>query len=91
MEYKVKDRAVDITESTTLMPEKKYGGWMAVNQGTAAAKVMGFELDPGEGINMLDSIPLGSQYDEPIKIEIQPGAVIRMIRRQALPIKEGKK
>lgn len=85
--YKVTDRIVNITESTTILPEKNYGGWMAVNQGTASAKVHGFELQPGEGWNNLDSMPLGSKYDEPIKIEINPGAVIRLLRRQAVPLK----
>lgn len=85
--YSITERTVNITASTTLMPESKYGGWLAVNQGTAAAKVLGYELQPGEGLDMRDSIPVGSVYNSPINIEINPGAVVRITRLQASPIK----
>ena len=89
--FNIVERTVNITESTTLMPEKKYGGWLAVNQGTAAAKVLGYELQPGEGIDMRDNVPAGSTYGSPIVIEIQPGAIIRITRLQALEIIDDKK
>lgn len=85
--FNIVERTVNITESTTLMPEKKYGGWFAANQGTAAAKVIGYEIQPGEGLDMRDSVPVGCTYGSPITIEIQPGAVVRITRLQALPIK----
>ena len=69
------------------MPEKRFGGWLAVNQGTAAAKVIGYEIQPGEGLDMRDSVPVGSTYGSPITIEIQPGSVVRITRLQALSIK----
>lgn len=86
--YNITERTVNITESTTLMPEKQYGGWVAINQGTAAAKVLGYELQPGEGLDMRDSVPVGSVYGSPIKIEINPGAVVRITRLQATPVKK---
>lgn len=69
------------------MPEDKFGGWMAVNTGTNTASVIGYELQPGEGINMLDSIPVGSVYGSPIKIDVQAGGRVRITRRQATIIK----
>lgn len=85
--YKVTDRILNITQSTTIMPERDFGGWLAVNQGTNTAEVQGFVLQPGEGLPMLDSIPLGSKYDQPINIVINAGAVVRLLRRQAVEIK----
>ena len=87
MEYNITERTVNITESATLMPEKKFGGWVAVNQGTSAAKVLGYELQPGEGLDMRDSVPVGCTFGSPIQIEITPGAVVRITRLQATPIK----
>ena len=85
--YRVIDKVTNITESTVIMPERGFGGWLAANEGTADAKVLGFTLAPGEGFNNLDSVPVGSIYDSPIEIIITPGAVIRLLRRQATPIK----
>ena len=87
MSYDITERTVNITTSTTLLKEKGYGGWFAVNQGTNTAKVMGYELQPGEGLDMRDCIPVGCTYGSPIPIEINAGAVVRVTRLQATPIK----
>lgn len=64
------------------MPENDYGGWFAVNQGTSAANVLGYTLQPGEGLDMRDAVPAGSTWDKPIKIIINPGSVVRLTRLQ---------
>lgn len=87
MRYRITERTVNITESTTLMPEDKFGGWFAVNQGANTAYVMGYELQPGEGIDMRDSVPTGSIYGQPIPIIVQGGGVVRITRLQATEIK----
>ena len=83
--YKVSARVLDITESTTIMPEN-YGAWMAINQGTGTAYVLGYELQPGEGISFFDAVPAGSIWDAPIKIICSAGAVVRLTRLQYKPI-----
>lgn len=55
---------------------------MAVNQGTNTANVMGYELQPGEGIDMLKAVPAGSYWNTPIRILINPGALVRITRLQ---------
>lgn len=85
--YTVSAQTKDISASTTIMPEKKYGAWFCVNTGTAAAKVMGYELQPQEGLNFLDAVPAGSSWDTPITIEINAGAVIRITRLQCREVK----
>ena len=80
--YKVSAQVLNVAESTTLMPEKKYGAWMCLNTGTAAASVMGYELQPGEGLDFLDAVPAGSSWDTPIQITINAGAIIRITRLQ---------
>ena len=87
MNYKITATVETITNSTTLTQDKKYGGWMAVNQGTNTATVMGYELQPGEGISMIEAVPPGSIWDIPIRIVCQPGAAVRVTRLQAMPIK----
>lgn len=79
---KVNARAEDFSASTTIMPQNEYGAWMCVNVGTAAAKVMGFELQPGEGLDLTKAVPAGCKWDSPIQIEITPGAVVRVMRLQ---------
>ena len=80
--YKVSAQVQDITVSTTIMPEEKYGAWFAVNNGTAAATVLGYPLQPGEGLNFLQAVPAGSSWDSPIKIICSAGAVVRLTRLQ---------
>ena len=77
---------LDITESTTIMPESTYGAWMAVNQGTGTAYVLGYELQPGEGLDFLNAVPAGCIWDAPIKIICSAGAVVRLTRLQYKPI-----
>ena len=43
-------KVLDITENTTLQPEN-YGGWLAVNTGTANVSVDGYTLEPGDGLD----------------------------------------
>ena len=79
---KVSGTTIDVKSSTSLMPERKYGAWMCVNIGTGSAKVMGYDLNPGEGLNFLNAVPAGSTWDTPIPIIINPGAIVRITRLQ---------
>ena len=88
--YKVSARVIDITANTKIMPENNFGGWLAVNTGTAAASVMGYELQPGEGLDFTQAVPAGSIWDTPIEIRINTGAVIRLTRLQCKEIKSVK-
>lgn len=85
--YKVSVRTIDITANTKIMPENVFGGWMAVNTGTATASVMGYTLNPGEGLNFLEAVPAGSVWDTPIEVRVNTGAVVRFTRLQCKPIK----
>lgn len=87
MRYKINAQTLDIEKNTTLIPEEKYGGWMAVNTGTVAAKVMGYDLQPGEGLNFLNAMQPGDVWDTPIKIEPGTGGKVRITRLQAREIK----
>ena len=80
--YTVIAQTKEISTSTTIMPEKKYGAWMCVNTGTGVAKVMGYELQPSEGLDFLSAVPAGSSWDTPIQIELAAGAKIRITRLQ---------
>lgn len=82
MRYTVSATNIDITKNMTIRPEKIYGGWMCVNQGTAVATVMGYELQPGEGLNFLDAVAPGSSWDTPIQVVLSAGAKVRMTRLQ---------
>lgn len=86
MRYRVLATNIDITQNTTIRPEKKYGAWMCVNQGTGVANVMGYDLQPGEGLNFLDSVPAGSSWETPIQVILNPGASVRITRLQYTPI-----
>lgn len=79
---RVSARTESFSDSTTIMPQDGYGAWMCVNIGTAAAKVMGFELQPGEGLDFTKAVPAGCKWDSPIQIEITPGAIVRVMRLQ---------
>ena len=80
--FKCIARTVDISASTTLVHEDKYGAWMAVNIGTAAATVLGFPLQPGEGLDFTNAVPAGSTFATDIPIVINAGAVVRIMRMQ---------
>lgn len=80
--YIVSAQTKDYSASTTVMPERNYGAWMCVNTGTGVAKVMGYELQPSEGLNFLDAVPAGVAWDSPITIELAAGAVVRLTRLQ---------
>ena len=84
--YKVSATTQEFTENTTLRPEEKYGAWLCVNTGTNTATVMGYELQPGEGLNFLNAVDPDGYWDTPIQIVVQPGAKVRITRLQTLPI-----
>ena len=86
MRYKISATTKTYTENTTLQPEQKYGAWMCVNVGTGVANVMGYDLQPSEGLDFLDAVPTGSTWGTPIQIILQTGAAVRVTRLQALPI-----
>lgn len=87
MRYRVSERTVNITVSTTLVQEDKYGGWMAVNVGTGVANVLGYDLQPGEGLNFFDAVPVGSIWDSPIQIIVPVGGKVRITRLQYKELK----
>ena len=43
-------KTIDVAENTTLQPEN-YGGWLAVNTGTANVSIDGYVLEPGDGLD----------------------------------------
>ena len=67
-----------ITANTTLMPEG-FGGWIAMNIGSADVKVDGFVLAQGD---KLDLSHLGSEvvWNVPIQIEVATGGALRIMR-----------
>lgn len=79
---KVSARTESFSDSTTIMQQDGYGAWMCVNIGTAAAKVLGYTLQPGEGLDFTKAVPAGIKWDTPISIEITPGAIVRVTRLQ---------
>ena len=79
---RVSARTESFSASTTIRPQTGYGAWMCVNVGTAAATVMGFPLQPGEGLDLTSAVPAGARWDTDIQIDITPGAVIRIMRLQ---------
>ena len=79
---KVTAQTLKITENTTLRPEARYGAWMAVNQGTSVATVMGYELQPGEGLNFFDAVPAGASWDTAIQIMPGAGGLVVITRLQ---------
>lgn len=85
--FKISATTIDVAKSITLMPEDKYGAWMCVNTGTADAVVMGYPLQPGEGLDFLNAVPAGGKWDSPIQIIINAGAVVRITRLQCRIIK----
>lgn len=75
--WKAASKVIDYTESTSVVPDG-FGGWMAVNTGTAAAEVNGYSLQPGEGLDFTNLHP-EVEWNSPIKIVLQnTGAKIRM-------------
>ena len=80
--YIVTDRTLDITETMTISPEEGYGGWFAINQGANVAYVNGYELQPGEGLDMRDAVPAGCKWGKNIKVIVNPGGVVRITRLQ---------
>ena len=82
MEYDITERTVDIRTSTTIMPERGYGAWLASNEGSTNVRVNGFTLAPNQALSMLNAVPAGSQWKSPIKIEVPSFGVVRLMRLQ---------
>ena len=82
MKYNITDVTESYTESTTVMPDG-FGGWMAVNTGTVISSVLGYELQPGEGLDFKKDVPAGSKWGKPISIKIGTGGSVRMTRLYA--------
>ena len=82
MKYRITDITETYFESTTVMPDK-FGGWMAVNTGTVNSFVVGYELQPVEGLDFKDAVPAGSTWEKPIAIKIGTGGSVRMTRLYA--------
>lgn len=76
--YNITDRTLSYTESTTIMPDGKFGGWLAINTGTGTAKVKGYPLAPGEGLDFRDYVKAGDVYKSPIQIEVPTGGEVRV-------------
>lgn len=75
--YKAASKVETYTESTSVVPNG-FGGWMAVNTGTAAVEVNGYPLQPGEGLDFTNLHP-DVLWNSPIKIVIaNAGGQVRM-------------
>lgn len=79
MSYSIKQRAETITQNTRLN-DNTFGGWKAINIGTAAVEVYGVPLQPGEGLDYMSSMNPGDLWQEPIDIVVQSGGAVRLLR-----------
>lgn len=79
--WKVTSKTQDITTNTIIRPDGKSGGWFALNTGSNIARVNGFPLSPGEGIDKtnLDKEVL---WNSEIKIVLETGARIQLEQYQ---------
>lgn len=84
VQYDCKLRAETITENTRLNDDK-YGGWKAINVGTAPVTVYGVELLPGEGYE--EQLDPAVKWKEPIEIVVQTGGAVRLLRKLYKPKK----
>ena len=82
MKYNITDVTERYTESTTVMPDG-FGAWMAVNTGNVVSSVMGYELQPGEGLDFKDAVPAGSTWGKPIQIKVGAGGSVRITKLYA--------
>lgn len=79
MGYKVSTNTQNYAENTTIRPDN-FGGWLAVNIGSANVSVDGYPLAPGEGLDMTHLAP-DVRWDKPIQIVITAtGGMVRMTR-----------
>lgn len=78
---------VETISSNARLNDKKYGGWKAINIGTAAVTVYGVELQPGEGLDFMAGMLPNEIWQEPIEITVQPGGTVRLMRKLVTPIK----
>jgi len=79
MKYRVSTSTQEYTENTTIRPDGKFGGWLAVNTGTANATVDGYTLAPGEGLDYRMLRP-NTIWNSTIAIVLTTGAKIRLTR-----------
>ena len=82
IQYEIKLRAETITTNTRLN-DNKFGGWKAINIGSAPVTVYDVELQPGEGLQF-DMQP-SEVWKEPIEITVQPGGAVRLLRKLCTP------
>lgn len=78
--WKVNAKIETYTENATITPSR-FGGWLAMNTGTAVATVAGYDLAPGEGLDFTNLQP-DVLWNTPITIVLQAGASVRVTRLQ---------
>ena len=76
--YRVSTEEVTYASNTTVRPGK-FGGWYAMNIGTANAKVNGYPIPPMCGLDFTHLHP-EAVWAKPIEIIVEPGAQVRMTR-----------
>lgn len=84
-QYGVKLRVETISTNVRLN-DNIYGGWKAINIGTAPVTVYGVELLPGEGLDFMAGMQPNEIWQEPIEITVQPGGAVRLMRKLVSPI-----
>lgn len=84
MKYKVTTDTQEITTNTTVRADGSFGGWLAVNTGTANATVDGYPLAPGEGLDMTHLHPTVI-WGSNISIVLTSGAKVRLTRLMYRP------
>ena len=83
--YGVKLRVETITANARLN-DNIYGGWKAINIGSAPVTVYGVELLPGEGLDFMAGMQPNEIWQEPIEITVQAGGAVRLMRKIVTPI-----
>lgn len=84
--YKVIDKTFDYSENITIQPED-YGGWLAVNTGTANVSVNGFELEPGDGIDFTHIAPEVIWNKQIVILILASGGKVRLTRLKYTEVK----
>ena len=87
MNYNITHRTVEYTESTTIMPDGKFGAWLAINTGSIDSTVMGYTLKPGEGMDFRDYVRPGDLWRSAINIVVGAGGSVRVTLLYANEIK----
>lgn len=75
--YKATAQIKDYTTSESV-DATKFGGWLAVNTGTAEVSVNGYPLQPGDGLDFTHLHP-EVVWGSPIQLQItNPGGRVRL-------------